>query len=341
MTLSGRGSAKAPGATWFRWLWLLVSAPVVALSVFRAVPAQWPVLVVQLVSFTPWLAVPATAALLLAFLGRSRLQQGVAVVLLVCQAFWLFPLDTGRPAPAAIGTKLPLAVMSLNAELGQADAGHIVALVRDNNVSLLALQEFTQGLQDRLSAAGLDQLLPQRVSQPSSGATGSALYSRHPMEAVGSVPDTPFRIPTVRLTAEANGTVAVLEVTSVHVFPPVEDHLDQWRSDLAAVGRVADRPGARLLAGDFNATYDHAEFRALLARGQGRDGEAAALVDVGAASGSRLVPTWPMDGQLLPGVTIDHLVISRDLDSSGYRVQRVAGTDHAAVMATLSLPAAG
>jgi endonuclease/exonuclease/phosphatase family metal-dependent hydrolase len=338
MTLSGRESAKARGTTWFRWLWLLVSAPVVALSVFRAVPAHWPVLVVQLVSFTPWLAVPAAAALLLAFLGRSRWQQGVAVVLLVCQAFWLFPLDTGRPAAASTGTKVPLTVLNLNSELGQADAGQIVALVRDNNVSLLAVQEFTQGLQDRLSAAGLDQLLPQRVSQPSSGAAGSALYSRYPMEPVGSVPDTPFRMPTVRLTAEANGTVAVLEVTGVHVFPPVDEHLAQWRSDLAAVGRVADRPGARLLTGDFNATYDHAEFRALLARGQGRDGEAAPLVDVGAASGARLVPTWPMEGQQLPGIAIDHLITSSGLDSKDYRVHRVAGTDHAAILATLAVP---
>jgi len=324
----------------FRWLWLLASVPVVALSVCRAIPAQWPVLVVQLVSFTPWLAVPAAAALLLALLGRSRWQQGVAVVLLVCQAFWLFPLDAGRPAVAATGTTVPLTVMNLNSELGQADAGQIVALVRDNDVSLLAMQEFTQGLQDRLSAAGLDALLPQRISQPSKGAAGTALYSRYPMELVGNVPDTPFKIPTVRLTAAANGAAAVLEVTSVHVFPPVEDRVAQWRSDLAAVGRVADRPGARLLTGDFNATYDHAEFRALLARGQGRDGDAAALVDIGAASGSRLVPTWPMEGPPLPGVTIDHLVTSRGLDSRDYKVHRVSGTDHAAVMATLSLPAA-
>jgi len=232
-----------------------------------------------------------------------------------------------------------LKVMNLNSEFGQADAREIVRLVRDNGVALLAIQEHTQGLQDQLSAAGLDLLLPNRISEPTNDAGGSAVYSRHPMELVGVVPNTPFRMPTVRVTAESGGAVAMLEVTSVHVLPPVDVRVAQWRSDLAAVGRVAERPGNRLLIGDFNATYDHAEFREILTRGAGSDGEAAGLVDVGAASGSRLVPTWPMDGQLLPGITIDHLVTSHGLASSGYEVHRVPGTDHAAVLATLAIPA--
>lgn len=332
MTVSDRASATTRSAALFRWLWLLATAPVVALSVFRAIPAEWPVLVVQLVSFTPWLAVPAAAALLLAFLGRSRWQQALAVVLVLIHVFWLFPLDTARPAAAAAaGPAVQLKVMNINSEFGQAEASEIVSLVRDNDVALLAIQEHTQDLQDRLSAEGLDRLLPNRISEPTNNAGGSALYSRYPMDVVGIVPDTPFRMPTVRLTAESNGAVAVLEVTNVHVLPPVDARVAQWRSDLAAVGRVAEGPGNRLLIGDFNATYDHAEFREILALG---------MVDVAAASGSRLVPTWPMEGPPLPGVTIDHLVTSPKLGSSGYEVHRITGTDHAALLATLAIPAA-
>jgi hypothetical protein len=55
----------------------------------------------------------------------------------------------------------------------------------------------------------------------------------------------------------------------------------------------------------------------------------------------RLVPTWPMKGPRLPGITIDHLVTSPGIAASGYAVRRVPGTDHAAVLATLSVPAAG
>lgn len=319
-----------------RWLALLATLPVLVLSALRAVPVEWPVLAVQLVSFTPWLAVPAAVAMALAVVGRSKWLQLSTGVLLLCQAFWLFPLDTTRPAAAAAGRPaVQLKVMNINSEFGQADAREIVRLVRDHGVALLAIQEHTQGLQDKLSVEGLDLLLPNRISEPTNSAGGSAVYSRYPMELVGIVPDTPFKMPTVRLMAEEHGVVAVLEVTNVHVLPPVDVRVAQWRSDLAAVGRVAERPGNRLLIGDFNATYDHAEFRALL--GTGPDGPG--LVDVGTASGSRLTPTWPMEGPMLPGITIDHLVTSPQVGSTGYHVRRVPGTDHAAVLATLTIPA--
>lgn len=317
-----------------RWLSLLASLPVMAMSVVRAVPGEWPVLAVQLLSFTPWLALPATVALVLALLGRSRWLQVFTAALLLCQVFWLFPFDAPRPAAASgAAATVELKAMNVNAEYGQADAARIVELVRDNGVGLLTVQEHSQDLQDRLAAAGLDALLPHRISDPTDDAAGSAVYSSHPLEQVGLIPDTPFRMPTVRLTAEAGGSVAVLEVTNVHALPPVDVRVDQWRSDLAAVGRLAGRPGNRLLIGDFNATYDHSEFRQLLAAGPG-------LVDVGTASGNRLVPTWPMEGFRLPGITIDHVVTSQHVGSSGYQVHKVPGTDHAAVLATLAVPAA-
>ncbi|MEJ1195030.1 endonuclease/exonuclease/phosphatase family protein [Pseudarthrobacter sp. CCNWLW207] len=357
MTASARGSTAAPGqqpkaaavpaqtmppapvparkilAPACRWLSLLASLPVMAMSVVRAVPGAWPVLAVQLVSFTPWLAVPAMVALVLALLGRSRWLQVCTAALLLCQVFWLFPFDAARPsaAPGAAAT-VELKAMTINAEYGQADATRIMELVRDNGIGLLTVQEHSQALQDRLAAAGLDTLLPHRISDPTDDAAGGAVYSSHPLEQVGLIPDTPFRMPTVRLTAEARGSVAVLEVTNVHALPPVDVRVDQWRSDLASVGRLAGRPGNRLLVGDFNATYDHSEFRQLLGAGPG-------LVDVGTASGSRLVPTWPMEGVWLPGITLDHLVTSRQVGSSGYQVHKVPGTDHAAVLATLAVPA--
>jgi endonuclease/exonuclease/phosphatase (EEP) superfamily protein YafD len=333
MTASVRPARRTRAAAVSRWLFLPAALPVAVLSVFRAVPAEWPVLVVQLLAFTPWLAVPATAALVLAFLGRSRWQRVAVLVLIACQSFWLFPLDIRQPAAEAAGTTSTLVAMTVNAEVGGADAHEILALVRERHVDLLVVEEYTPELATRLSAAGLDGLLPHRVSHPKDGAGGSAIYSRFGLRETGALQGTQFTMPVARLDLGGAGNAA-LQVVAVHAVAPVgDDAVEKWRSDLRALGRIDSGAGPLLLAGDFNATYDHWEFRSLLDGTTGRRN----LVDVASALGSRLVPTWPTRVYRLPGVTLDHLVTSPDIAGRDYSVHRIRGTDHAAVVATLSV----
>ncbi|MET3921709.1 endonuclease/exonuclease/phosphatase family protein [Arthrobacter sp. UYEF20] len=337
-----------------RWLLsaALVAAPVAVLSFFRAIPAPWPTTVVQLVAFTPWLVFPAAAALLLALQSRRWWAVLPAAVLLAGQLVWLFPPDVllerhagqlqGRgPDASAAAPAAELKVMSLNAGVGRADAAAIVRLVRDNGVALLAVQELSPALERRLDAEGLGGLLPHRISNPRNGAGGSGVYSARPLAPMDSVHGSAFHISTLRLSLDAGGRPVALAVTNVHTQAPVEGQAPRWRSDLALLGSVAARPGNVLLLGDFNATFDHAEFRQLLAAGPDGAAGAGRLVDAGVAALARFVPTWPKDGQWLPGVVIDHVVTSPHVRSSGYSVQAVAGTDHAAVLATLSVPAGG
>ncbi|MDN4645409.1 endonuclease/exonuclease/phosphatase family protein [Arthrobacter sp. PsM3] len=334
----GRAAPRMPAgraAAGWRIMAGLTAAPVVVVSCFRAVPREWPTTVVQLVSFTPWLVLPAGASLLFAVLGRRRWMAGAAAGLVAVQLFWLVPLDYARAAPDAAHDTVELRTMSLNAKLGQADAAEIVRLVRENGITVLTIQEYTKALEDRLAAAGLATLLPNRISAPAGGAAGNAVYSVHGLAATGKVPGSHFPMPLIRVTAESRGQRAVVELTNVHTRAPVGVGLPKWRSDLAALGQLVSRPGNLVLAGDFNASYDHAEFRRLLQSG-GR-----VMVDVGMLQGSRLVPTWPMEDHALPGITIDHLVASPSVLSANYAVHRVPGTDHAAIMATLSVPATG
>jgi endonuclease/exonuclease/phosphatase family metal-dependent hydrolase len=147
-------------------------------------------------------------------------------------------------------------------------------------------------------------------------------------------------MPIVRLDLDSAGDSAgnsagqaSVEVTIVHAKPPVDAGVARWRQDLAALGTVAARPGNVILIGDFNATYDHAEFRRLLSGAGGRP-----TVDVGVATGSRLIPTWPMGGLPLPGIVIDHILTNPEISGAAYSVHPVPGTDHAAILATLSIP---
>ncbi|MFJ4025785.1 endonuclease/exonuclease/phosphatase family protein [Paenarthrobacter sp. NPDC089989] len=315
---------------------VLVALPVASLSLFRAIEGEWPLLVVQALAFMPWLVVPAAVALVLALLGRRRWTVITTAALLAVQLFWLFPLDYGRPVVLKEGTAtIPLKVMSLNTEFGEAEAATIVQLVRDHGVQLLALQEFSPALQDRLSAEGLDAVLSNRISTPNDDGSGAAVYSVFPLASEGLLPDTPFRMAATRIVVEGSGAKAALTLTNVHTLPPVDERIGQWRSDLLKVSRQAGSQGNQVLMGDYNATYDHAEFRALLE--EGRDGNK--LVDVGTATWGRLSPTWPMEGPPLPGVVIDHVVTSPRIGSSAYSVHTVPGTDHAALIAQLSIPA--
>jgi endonuclease/exonuclease/phosphatase (EEP) superfamily protein YafD len=317
---------------------LLAALPVAGVSIFRAVPAEWPLLVVQLLSFTPWLVLPAVLAFVLALVGRRLLVMVTTAALLALQLFWLFPVDAGRAGtlPAGTGTA-SLKVMSLNSEYGEADAASVVRLVRENGVQLLTIQEYTQGLEDGLRAEGLDSILPNLISEPNDDASGGAVYSVFPLEAVGLLPDTPFRMDVTRVVVadSSAGSPATVILTNVHTLPPVDERIAQWRSDLGKIAGQASRPGNQLLMGDYNSTYDHSEFRKMLDSGP----EGKKLVDVGTAASGRFSPTWPMEGQPLPGIVIDHMVTSPQISGSDYTVHEIPGSDHAAIMARLSIPA--
>ncbi|WP_159702830.1 endonuclease/exonuclease/phosphatase family protein [Arthrobacter sp. 18067] len=322
---------------------LLVVLPVAGVSMFRAIPTEWPLIVVQLLSFTPWMVVPAALAVILAALGRRLWAIITTAALLAVQLYWLFPLDTGHVQPLPPGTaSVSVKVMSLNTEYGEADPATIVRLVRDNGVQVLTLQEHTQSLEDRLLSEGLEEMLPNLVSEPNDDASGGAVYSAFPLEAAGLLPDTPFRmdVTRVQLADSGTGSTATLSLTNVHALPPVDERIAQWRSDLTKVARQASRPGNQLLMGDYNSTFDHSEFRELLdSVPAGATQGGSKLVDVGTASNGRFSATWPMEGPPLPGIVIDHMVTTPRISSSNYSVHQVPGSDHAAIMATLVIPA--
>jgi endonuclease/exonuclease/phosphatase (EEP) superfamily protein YafD len=92
---------------------------------------------------------------------------------------------------------------------------------------------------------------------------------------------------------------------------------------------AADPP--RVLAGDFNATADHAYFRDLLRLGH---------VDAASQLGKGLVPTWaPWGTRGGPGLlTIDHVLVDPRCPVLAASVHRVPGSDHHAVYAEFRLP---
>jgi endonuclease/exonuclease/phosphatase family metal-dependent hydrolase len=224
-----------------------------------------------------------------------------------------------------------LRVMTSNMLLGGADANTIVELVRDRNVDVLAIQEFTSDAKEALAKAGLGDLLPFASLADDPGSPGSALYSRFPLRQAG-VKRNRGGFRQAYGTIEPPGAGALL-VESAHPLAPWAPKVNRdWREDLAAEPPADPDGTPRILLGDFNATLDHAPLRRLIATG---------YRDAGAATGQGLIPTWPYEGHPgVPKVTIDHVLVDRRIGVREMSVRSIPRSDHRAIVAELIVPKA-
>lgn len=304
---------------------LLVLVPVVLVTVLRFVDVRGGVSD-TLVSATPYAVFGALVAGALAALGRSVLTGAAAGVLFVVHVVLLAPLFLpGGPTVRGYETT----VMTVNLKYGAADPDRIVELVRDRQVDVLAAQELTPAAVEALDRAGLDEALPHRHIRPvANSPVGSGLWSRRPLEPreFGNTERTAFT--NLRAIARTRGGVEV-DLMAVHPFPPLPATSAPWRRDIGELVRVGE-PGDRpmIMLGDFNATRDHAPMRELAGQG---------LTDAADQAGAGYGPTWGPGG--LPRLfEIDHVLVSDDdINASGLSRHEVEGTDHAAVIAELTI----
>ena len=282
---------------------------------------------IQLVAFTPYVAGGALLPAVLALALRRRRAAVVALVTAIGLGAAVAPRAVGS-VEAAAGRPV-LRVLAANLLAGAADPAAVVDLVRRAEVDVLAVQELTPDAATSLDRHGLRALLPHRVLEPIVGTEGSGLYSRLPLRDTGVRRNGGgFRQAYGTLTPHGGAPVTV---ESVHPMAPASAWaLPWWERDLAAQPPATPDGPVRVLAGDFNATLDHARLRRLLRTGY-RD--AADVVGAG------LVGTWgPYDGDPIPPVTLDHVLADRRVRVLDFAVHPVPGSDHRAVLAVLAPP---
>src|SRR3954454_9184207 len=283
-----------------------------------------------LAAAAPFAVPPLGAAVALALAGRRRWIAAVPGALLLLHVAWLAPSLTPDDRPAATGaqTSPELTVMTANILFGQADADALVREVRERRVDVLFVEELTPSAVQRLREAGLETLLPSSVLAPAPEAAGTGLWSRLPVTALPAVPGTAFAMPRARLDLPGGSSV---RVTAVHPTSPVNDvSTSRWRRELTALRQTIEgTPGPQVVAGDFNATRDHAPFRQLLDVG---------LVDAADAPGWTAWPgmTWPAHRFHPPLMRLDHVLVSTGLGVRDVDVVEIPGTDHRAVVARLT-----
>lgn len=106
------------------------------------------------------------------------------------------------------------------------------------------------------------------------------------------------------------------------------DAVGQWQREIAALPAAESDGPLRVIAGDLNATLDHAAIRDLLGTG---------YRDAAAETGAGLEPTWLAVSTVLR-LTIDHVLADDRVAIEATSMHNVSGTDHRAVLAELTLP---
>lgn len=279
---------------------------------------------VQIVAYTPYATLLSLLALLVVVLCRRWLAAGFLLLAVVGLALMVLPREFGGPEQVTGGQ--PVRVLSLNLGVGYAHADQVADLARVRDVDIVAVQELTPEAATELDRAGFLTDYPHRVLQPESGATGGGIYSRWPLRDRGSLA-AEFHQPVVDV--QVPGSIPI-EMVSVHpMAPTTPTRTGQWATEITALPEAYSADLPLVLAGDFNATLDHANLRDLLDTG---------YRDAADVMGDGLVTTWPASLEPKLPVTLDHILAERGISIGQYDVERIDGTDHRAVVAELLLP---
>mgnify|MGYP000633828097 CR=1 FL=1 len=285
-----------------------------------------PAPVAMLAAFGTLTVLPTLVVLAVSAATRHRTSAVAAAALALVQLTLLIPQVTSDPAPD--GTRLT--VMTVNLNLGAAEAAAVVAAVRRHGVEVLAVQELTVEAERRLEAAGLGATLPYKATDPGGSASGTGLWASRPLERLEPWEMT-FRSSAAALTVAGRRVV----VRSVHPFPPRWSDDSRWRADLTtlrtSVATDADKV-VTVLLGDLNATVHHRELRRVLADGGWRD--------AGEVVGAGVVRTWSPRRGIPPLLDLDHVLVPGLLGAGRHEVVDVAGSDHEGVVAELVVPPA-
>jgi endonuclease/exonuclease/phosphatase (EEP) superfamily protein YafD len=309
------------GRYWPIWA---AAIPVALWALIRAFGLEGGNLLTSAMFFTPYAAIAALLVAGVAVALRNWAAAAVAAVATACLAVAVLPRAIGSETARAAGQET-LTVLSANVYLGTADPAALVALVDRYHPDLLSVQELTPSFARRLREDGIDRRLPHSVLMAQPKGHGAGLYARFPLTPLQHQTHFLFRMPRARIGLPDGRR---LRLVAIHPQPP-NMSVGRWREALESL----PTPGTGIpwvLVGDFNATFDLAQFRDLVDSG---------YRDAGDVTGKGLEPTWPGPDESPWGlITIDHVLADPRLGIADYGVEDLPGSDHRAIHAQLVLP---
>ena len=305
----------------------LVLAPALVLTVVRLFE-PWGERWVRLEAFTPLAIVMygvALLALLVRFAMARRWGRGLAAAAvalgLALHIAWFSPMISGANPPPRAGAE-PLRVMVVNLYAGRADGLDVVRAASEEDIDVLVVTEMTPAALARMESAGLESLFPHRAGRSGRSKLGTMVFA-----------DVRLGHATPLSTSGASWRVPMGKYTLFAVHPYAPTDIAKWRRDhyLIRTAVVDEQPD--LVVGDFNATTDHPQMRA--------------LADAGYRSAAELAnegwqPTWPAAGQSVLGISvpnvveIDHVLVGPTFAGISTHTLDIPESDHRAVVADVA-----
>jgi len=322
-TRTALGSLVTAGA-WAACLGLIVV--VVARFVF------WDqrVLIVGLDGIAPLLLLAAWPITAGAVFKKKRLLASVGVALVIAHGVVIAPeLAAREPARGSVGDQYRL--LLANVKIDTAQPAAIAALIRRTRPDVVVLVEapeqlVTEVLDSDLAGATLAPVFPHRVQVDRQDPFALAVVSRFPVDGA-TVRYSGGRPVAVVMSVDGGRS----RLVAAHAVAPVGSGREGWEADIAMIASASaeERPVPTVIAGDFNATWNHRPFRRLLDRG---------FIDAAAARGRPLDTTWPRNFRFLPPLLrIDHVLTSGGAEVVKIHSLDLAGSDHRALLAEVNV----
>lgn len=280
----------------------------------------------QLVAFRPQgLVVAGVLALLMLVRRGWRIAAVLVAALVLAGGALTVPRQFADPRPAPAGSRV-LTILVANVLGGGADAGDVAELIRQRRPDLVSLPEAQVDVREQIRAQLQGLQYKGFTAQPS-----NAVESATSVLVASSLGDVSFASEagtTFGNIVVSGGNLGKIRLIAYHGFPPLPDSVNTWKNDLLKIRQWCSQDGPSVVAGDFNATVDHADFRQALG-GYCRS--------VGPTVGGGLQGTWPADQPAVLRTQIDHVVVTRQFEPGRFTTYPIRGTDHRAVVAAIAL----
>jgi endonuclease/exonuclease/phosphatase (EEP) superfamily protein YafD len=319
MSAPSRRPAGASGwAGWLGWAAIAGMGSVAALPWIGALRSRTAAVARATM---PWATIPAVPV---ALAGARSGRRPMALAAAAVAAAGLAPsLRLVRPPlrrTRAMGRD-PLSVVHANLQFDNIRISDVAAAIEPLGVDVVTFSEYTPHHARILRATRLATAYPHRIEMPAPLASGTALWSRHPVRWV-SPPATRHHT----IVGDVELGTGSIRVVVVHAQSPVGHH-GQWYDDLSLLSELRSEQPA-VMTGDFNAGWWHPEFRQIVRNG---------WRDVHVVVGRGLSPSWPVDHRLVPAFArLDHALINDGLTVDDVGDFPIPGSDHRGLVVTVS-----